>query len=813
MFKSQHKKLNNNILRSLKGGGLIVLFLVNTVIYAQNVGINSTGALPDASAILDVSASDKGLLIPRVNIAVLSTAAPVTAPVTSLLVYNTNITTGVGYYYWDGSAWVALASSSTSDDDWYEVGTTTAPDDINDDIFTQGAVAIGTAIPIADLTVGGGTPTNDWIYDGAADRAIVLAPTGSTTAGLLLSSDVENQIGFDLKLANSNERMFGLQHTGIFGDSYLKFKSMNDNESDASDDILVMRHNGNVGIGANDPQAQLHIQKGTFNFTNDWLWDSSSELAQIISVNNLHASLGIIAQTQSTIGFDVTAGPSNQKLMAMEMGTDAFSRSWIKFHSKNDDGTNAQQNIMVLEHGGNIGIGTGAPSESLHINGGFRLVDGTQGVGLVLTSDANGVGTWQPSGGGGSDDDWYEVGTTTAPTSINDDIFTQGDVGIGTSSPSTNVEISESASTTIPMLELDQLHASGDCSMKFSQVTNDWTVGIDDSDAGKFKIYDGTTLGTTDLFEDMVITTDADVGFGIGSPKAKLQALNPDAGEVSTILASNSTYSLNNSVSGYGFSLSSSSASKASIFFKSGSAGFGRGHLIFALNKTGNWTTSVAETDELMRLDYNGNLGVGTSSPTHKIHVEGSFSGACAKIKNTAGTNSDGLTIELNIAGGTSNANDYVNFLNQSSNQGAIEGTGTGVNYATTSDRRLKQNIKDISGALSIVNSMNPKYYEYISNPEVKEFGFIAQELQLVYPQAVSGDPNSDVTTHPMMVDYSRLTPVLTAAVKELHENLKEQQESNDDKTRFIIKLEKSLESQSKLIEELSKRLEKLERK
>jgi hypothetical protein len=45
-----------------------------------------------------------------------------------------------------------------------------------------------------------------------------------------------------------------------------------------------------------------------------------------------------------------------------------------------------------------VGIGTTAPSEKLHIqNGTIRIVDGTQGAGKVLTSDANGVASWQPA--------------------------------------------------------------------------------------------------------------------------------------------------------------------------------------------------------------------------------------------------------------------------------------------------------------------------------------------------------------------------------------------------------------------------------
>jgi hypothetical protein len=84
----------------------------------QNVGISPNGATPDASAMLDVSATDKGLLVPRVALSSTDVAAPITSPTTSLLVYNTatagtapnNVTPG--YYYWNGTAWTTFGSGS-----------------------------------------------------------------------------------------------------------------------------------------------------------------------------------------------------------------------------------------------------------------------------------------------------------------------------------------------------------------------------------------------------------------------------------------------------------------------------------------------------------------------------------------------------------------------------------------------------------------------------------------------------------------------------------------------------------------------------
>ena len=91
----------------------IALFTIITVIsaagIAQNVGINTTGATPDASAALDIDYTDKGLLIPRVALTSTTDVVTIPAPATSLLVYNTNaaMTGGaIGFWYWDGTVWV-----------------------------------------------------------------------------------------------------------------------------------------------------------------------------------------------------------------------------------------------------------------------------------------------------------------------------------------------------------------------------------------------------------------------------------------------------------------------------------------------------------------------------------------------------------------------------------------------------------------------------------------------------------------------------------------------------------------------------------
>lgn len=79
----------------------------------NNVGIGTTS--PAASALLDLTATDKGLLIPRVALlAATNGTTPVASPATGLLVFNTGGAMPAGFYYWDGTQWVQVGAASAS---------------------------------------------------------------------------------------------------------------------------------------------------------------------------------------------------------------------------------------------------------------------------------------------------------------------------------------------------------------------------------------------------------------------------------------------------------------------------------------------------------------------------------------------------------------------------------------------------------------------------------------------------------------------------------------------------------------------------
>jgi hypothetical protein len=97
---------------------LFIILFANINVFAQNVAINSDGSSPDASAVLDITATDKGLLLPRVVLSEISDASPITTPANSLLIYNTATVNDVtpGYYYWNdtNSEWVRLITEAGS---------------------------------------------------------------------------------------------------------------------------------------------------------------------------------------------------------------------------------------------------------------------------------------------------------------------------------------------------------------------------------------------------------------------------------------------------------------------------------------------------------------------------------------------------------------------------------------------------------------------------------------------------------------------------------------------------------------------------
>lgn len=94
----------------------VILCLVSCLAMAQatngSVGIGTEN--PEMSAVLDVTGSNKGFLVPRLQlVAATDSLQPVSHPAEGLLVYNTGGNLAAGFYYWDGQRWLQLSARST----------------------------------------------------------------------------------------------------------------------------------------------------------------------------------------------------------------------------------------------------------------------------------------------------------------------------------------------------------------------------------------------------------------------------------------------------------------------------------------------------------------------------------------------------------------------------------------------------------------------------------------------------------------------------------------------------------------------------
>jgi hypothetical protein len=94
---------------------------------------------------------------------------------------------------------------------------------------------------------------------------------------------------------------------------------------------------------------------------------------------------------------------------------------------------------------------------------------------------------------------------------------------------------------------------------------------------------------------------------------------------------------------------------------------------------------------------------------------------------------------------------------------------GTTTAYNTTSDYRLKQDLKDYSG-LDLVSAIKTYDYEWKSNNS-RMYGVLAHELEEVLPYAVTGEKDAEEMQG---VDYSKIVPILVKAIQELKAEIEE---------------------------------------
>jgi len=192
-----------------------------------------------------------------------------------------------------------------------------------------------------------------------------------------------------------------------------------------------------------------------------------------------------------------------------------------------------------------------------------------------------------------------------------------------------------------------------------------------------------------------------------------------------------------------------------------------------------------------------GNVGIGTTNPTNLLTLGGTASGGAIDI-----TQNDGTLIGKFSVGLSTDEAGLGNLLikqylasERIYNSGGVYLSDGATTWTGNSDRRLKKNIMALDSAtgLSAIEKLNPVSFNWkdksADSAQGKQLGFIAQEVQKVFPSLVStGDSvtvklengASTKVDNVMGISTTGMIPPLVRAVQELNNIVKELKAEND---------------------------------
>ncbi|MGF2412678.1 tail fiber domain-containing protein [Ferruginibacter sp.] len=319
-----------------------------------------------------------------------------------------------------------------------------------------------------------------------------------------------------------------------------------------------------------------------------------------------------------------------------------------------------------------------------------------------------------------------------------------------------------------------------------------WNNGIALTNAGKLGV--GTqTFNTTHpekLLVDAGTTTSVNAIVGKGSIDSYLQ-LNIQNNSAGSSASSDVVATANNGnettnyvdmgINGGGYTGGVMGSANDSYLYNQGNnfliaTGTAAKSLVFM---TGG--TSQA-SNERMRIDGSGNVGIGTNSPAQKFHV----SGGNARITNggisadiMVGTTFAGITNAAGIVyyeiGGSEThmfGGEIIPDADNSRSCGSSARRWSAVYAANgtiqTSDFRMKKNIHDLPYGLKEVMQLKPVAYNWKDNSGGNKIGLIAQEVRKIVPEVVLGDEAKEN----LGMNYAEMVPVLINAIKEQQQQI-----------------------------------------
>lgn len=324
-------------------------------------------------------------------------------------------------------------------------------------------------------------------------------------------------------------------------------------------------------------------------------------------------------------------------------------------------------------------------------------------------------------------------------TSIN---YVDGMVGVGTVSPVAVLDVTRSNTLTNSQLWLSQ-KGTGDATVGFQTPGTNWSIGIDQSDAGKLKIgnsYDAS------VNTQMTFSSGGNVAIGTESPnlstKLHVETTGPVGGYFTTNYTSGGTYAL------FGQYLGTSSIDGIGVMGIStptdyyGIGGYFNGGYI------GSYGVSQGSSYNI----YYGSYGAATTSGAgYAIGVFGSASA------------SSGVAYGLYCSG-----------------NGGYTGT-----WSNVSDAKFKSNIAGYSAKTidkimllkPVSYTMKTAEYPFMGFSSGTQIGFIAQDVKSVFPSLVEKGVHPGATKTDPLIEYEALNyigmiPILVKAIQEQQQEI-----------------------------------------
>ena len=411
-------------------------------------------------------------------------------------------------------------------------------------------------------------------------------------------------------------------------------------ESDTTDLNSRIRNTaGNLQIHtANDAQnsftARVNISHSTGDIsfyedtgtTQALFWDASAESLgigttspqQLLTIGN-HSTIA----TSGNMGIRTTS--SGHAISIVENGTAGAGtdESWqLGVNSSGDLGffnsSSTTAAVTFLDSNDNVGIGTTSPSALLEVEGSNDTGDGIR-VGTssnsstgsstiaLQTNDADRVaikGTRESSTGGKLTFETKDVGGSLTEKMV---IKNDGNVGIGTTSPSTSLHV-------VGTITADTHFTSSDSNATLSTSGSGGTI--------RFR-----PNGSSSTTGQVTVESSGNVGIGTDSPSAKLDTAYTDSATYSStspsadlILSRKNTANTNNQTVGVRFDVTgwSGSTTGGAAIEAVQPSNASTADLTFLTRDAGTWA-------EKMRIDSSGNVGIGTDSPNVSLEVAGSI--------------------------------------------------------------------------------------------------------------------------------------------------------------------------------------------